>query len=53
VQSDRYIRAVLTIIAVCQLIGAIRTLPPIPIIQPAMAHGTNPATLELSASASR
>jgi hypothetical protein len=47
VQSDRYIKIVLTIIAVCQLIGAIRTVPPIPIIQQAMAHGSNPITPEV------
>jgi hypothetical protein len=53
VQSDRYIKIVLTIIAVCQLIGAIRTVPPIPVIQQAMAHGSDRPTPELSASTGR
>jgi hypothetical protein len=43
-RSDRYIKVVLTIIAVCQLIGAIRTVPPIPVFQQAMAHESGPAT---------
>jgi hypothetical protein len=53
VQSDRYIKIVLTIIAVCQLIGALRTVPPIPVIQQAMAHASTPAMSELPASVGR
>jgi hypothetical protein len=41
-RSDRYIKVVLTIIAICQLIGAIRTVPPIPVFQQAMAHEDGP-----------
>jgi hypothetical protein len=42
-QTDRYTKIVLTVIAVCQIIGVIRTVPPIPIIQQAMAHTLSPA----------
>jgi hypothetical protein len=41
-RSDSYIKVVLTIIAVCQVIGAIRTVPPIPVFQQAAAHESGP-----------
>jgi hypothetical protein len=53
VPSDRYIKIALTIIAICQVIGAIRTVPPIPVIQQAMAHDSRPVMPELSATAGR
>jgi hypothetical protein len=43
-RSDHYIKVVLTVIAVCQVIAAIRTVPPIPVFQQAMAHEAGPAT---------